>query len=402
MASVNYMKCKGAGHAKAIMRHSEEEERLKHEHSNPHLDKSCTENNSSLFGLTYVEMCRKYDQRIRTLDETTNRNKRSDRVTMFSLEYTVPEGLPAWQEESYLADVEKLIADQYGTRNIIESERHFDEKHTYIDHGEEKTSRAHGHTFVVPEVDGQLNGKKFSSKSQMMTLNKSIEVMSMEKYHIHFMTGKEARHKTVEALKNESLIEEQERTLNANRGHIEALKEESQALKDDIQTLKDDKEDLQAQYEADRERLNNELAEKKKLIEKQERAIEGRQLKIDEIRALNQKTFWTQEDKNNVLKTALSSAKNAQKAKEADSLKKEVEQMKPTYDDYSRVEAQVKQRDNTISKLTNQLATAREEVRVRDEFIQKHGIKERFIDFCKSIGHRVKDSVQEHSWERSR
>jgi hypothetical protein len=200
------MKCKGAGNAKAIMRHSEKEERLLHEHSNMDIDKSCTENNTSRYGLSYEDMCNKYDERIKLLDETTNTNKRSDRVTMFSLEYSVPEGLPEWLEDSYLEDVEKVIAEQYGEQNIIESERHFDEKHVYIDHGEEKMSRAHGHTFVVPEVDGQLNGKKFSSKGNMQKLNKAIDKMSMEKYDRHFMTGKEARHKSVEELKHDSRI----------------------------------------------------------------------------------------------------------------------------------------------------------------------------------------------------
>ena len=361
MASVDYKKCKSAGHAKAIMRHSEKEERLKHEHSNREIDKSRTENNSSLFGLSYEEMCRKYDERIRTLDETTNTNKRSDRVTMFSLTYTVPGGLPEWQEEAFLADVEKLIEKQYGARNIIESERHFDEKHKYMANGERRMSRAHGHTFVVPEINGKLNGKKFSSMSQMMALNKSIDEMSLEKYHVYFETGEQARHKTVEALKNESLIEEQERTLEANRGRIEALKEESHALKDDIQTLKDDKKDLQTQYDDDLKRLNNELAEKKKLIEKQERAIEGRQLKIDEIRALNQKTFWSQDDKNNVLKTALLSAQNEQKANkyknkldealvENDSLKTKNEQLEKQIPDFEQ-QLHYKHQDELISEL---------------------------------------------------
>jgi len=182
MASVSYeCKMKSATDVKAIIRHCEKEQRLKHDHNNKDINKELTQSNSSLFNLSYIDICKKYDERIKELDTTTNTNKRKDRVTCFSLEYTVPDNLPERDEENFLLDVEKLIAKQYGSKNIIESTRHFDEKHEYIDHGVKKISRAHAHTFVVPEIDGKLNGKKFSSRAQMMKLNKAIDEMSREK-----------------------------------------------------------------------------------------------------------------------------------------------------------------------------------------------------------------------------
>lgn len=417
MASVNFMKCKGAGHAKAIMRHSEKEERLKHEHSNPDIDKSCTEKNSSLYGLTYDEMCAKLDDRIRTLDETTNTNKRSDRVVMFSLEYSVPEGLPAWLENEYLADCEKLIAEQYGERNIIESERHMDEKHKYMDHGEEKMSRAHGHTFVVPEIDGKLNGKFFSSKSQMMKLNKAIEEMSMRKYQLHFMTGKLARHQSVEELKRESAIEQQNISIQKNNEILQRQYERSQGLKaekeeltHELTDLKDDleqqKHDLQVEYQLEEARLEAEYAEKKKLIAEREvklaqkeKAIEGRELKPAELTALEQKTFWSSEDKQNVLKTAQLSAKHTQEAealeRENKKLEKDVKTMKPKFQAYDTVKSQVRHRDEELTQLEKRVQQLEEDIKVRDSFIRDRGMMQEFVKHVQDMGIKLSQKVEE-------
>ena len=83
MASVNFLKCKGAGSVKAIMRHCDEDERQQHRHSNPDIDLTATASNESMKGLNYGEACREYDRRIDELDASSNRNKRKDRVTCF-------------------------------------------------------------------------------------------------------------------------------------------------------------------------------------------------------------------------------------------------------------------------------------------------------------------------------
>ncbi len=422
MASVNYLKCKSTGHAKAMMRHSEKEERLKHDHSNPDIDKSCTEKNSSLYGLSYDEMCRKYDDRIRLLDETTNTNKRSDRVTMFSLSYSVPEGLPEWLEENFIEDVEKIIADQYGEKNIIESERHLDEKHKYIDHGEEKMSRAHGHTFVIPEIDGKLNGKKFSSKSQMKKLNKAIEVMSLKKYHVRFMTGEQAKHKTVEMLKNESFIESQERKITQNNDVLTRQLNENRILEDrknnyesaleSLQETYDNKtQELSAQYQAERERLTQEyekkvkeIAAREKELSQREKANEGRELKLEELKELEQKSIWSNKDKQNILKTAKSSVRNAEKAKNATYNKNYVEKENKALEKENK--ALRKQMPTTqemlhynaledrVNDLTLENESLRKDIKIRDKFIKDRGLSKTFTEFCQKLGHTLKVAIE--------
>ena len=53
---------------------------------------------------------------------------------------------------------------------------HQDEKHAYIhaETGERCMSRSHLQCYVVPEHNGKLNGKWFSSRANMIKLNNSI------------------------------------------------------------------------------------------------------------------------------------------------------------------------------------------------------------------------------------
>ena len=58
MASVNFMKCKSAGEVKAMLRHCDKEERLKHNHSNKEIDKTKTMDNINYSRLGYSEVCK--------------------------------------------------------------------------------------------------------------------------------------------------------------------------------------------------------------------------------------------------------------------------------------------------------------------------------------------------------
>ena len=66
-------------------------------------------------------------------------------------------------------------------------------------------SRSHLQCYVVPEHNGKLNGKWFSSRANMIKLNNSIHRMAPEQFGVTFMDGsKRKSRKTVEQLKNES------------------------------------------------------------------------------------------------------------------------------------------------------------------------------------------------------
>lgn len=203
MASVNFEKIKQNGKPiSAYMRHNDSEERKRHTHKNQNIDTDKTDGNLSWKGLNCKQCEERYKKRIEELDEIPGQNKRKDRVTCFSLELPIPKEVET--KEAFFNDVMQLFERKYGTENICQGILHVDEVHDYVDHGEVKTSLEHIHCLVIPEIDGKLNGKKFSSKEAMIKVNSEIEQLCREKYHCSFMTGEKPRHKTVEELKVES------------------------------------------------------------------------------------------------------------------------------------------------------------------------------------------------------
>lgn len=217
MASVNFMKVKSRSSARAYVKHCDKDEREKNNHSNKDINKALSKNNAQL-KLSVDQTMKKFSARIEQLDKTTNTNFRKDRVEAFMLEVPVPENLSDASETKWARDAIAEIVKFCGKENVINVYYHQDEKHAYIDHGKTKLSRNHLHCFVVPCVDGKLNGKKFSSKSRMKELNKSLDSMTREKYSVQFLKDanrtKENRvmeHHTVEELKALSNQELEER-----------------------------------------------------------------------------------------------------------------------------------------------------------------------------------------------
>ena len=255
MASVNFEKIKSISEIKAKIRHCDREERLKHEHSNKQINKNLTHKNMNLFANdNYENACNRLDNRISYLDSTTNTNKRKDRVNCFGLSIPIPLGLTEEQERQFYSNTYKIICNQYGKDNIIAGYAHYDEIHDYVDAstGNIETSRPHFHLYVVPEKDGILNGKWFSSKANMNKLNKSIDNMCQEEFNIPFMTGSKKKGQSVENLKEvstnklidywnelearENDLKAREETLRQQQLNIQALEEE--ALKRRSEALK--------------------------------------------------------------------------------------------------------------------------------------------------------------------
>ena len=238
MASVNFQKCKGGASAKAIIRHCDSEKRKNASHSNESIDTTKTDKNITYtFNFTkkdgtkyskqlnYEETCQRYDKRIRAIDEGGNTNKRKDRVTCFALCVPAPEGIKPEDITLFYNGVNHILREKYGAKNFVNSYIHFDEVHDYKDAetGQERTSRVHGHFFFIPERNGQLDGKWFSSRSNMVEVNKKIDDFCRERFGIRFMDGsKKKSRKSVEALKNES--KQQEYELAYQQGFSEAIR----------------------------------------------------------------------------------------------------------------------------------------------------------------------------------
>lgn len=189
MASVDYMKVKTRAYLYNLIGHCSTETRLKGRHRNKHIDLTQTAavNDQTCDAETARE---RFRARIDELDSTTNRNKRRDRVEAFALEVKPPDGVP---QELWLEDVYELLEARVGAANVIAGYIHADEIHEYRDArtGLKRLSRPELHMLVVPEVKGQLNGRKFSAPSAMRQTNKAIDDMTRERYGVPFLTGKE-------------------------------------------------------------------------------------------------------------------------------------------------------------------------------------------------------------------
>lgn len=203
MASVNFKKLKGSD-VKSMLRHCDSAERLKRNHRNHDIDKTRTRNNINYAGLSYNQSCRRYDNRIRYLDSLQGANKRKDRVTCFGLTVPACRGMGQKESSEFFRDVCKVMVREYGKENVISMIGHYDEIHCYLDKGEVQNSRPHLHLYIVPEINGKLNGKRFSSKGRMREINKQIDELARTKYQCPFLTGEVPRKKTVEELKQVS------------------------------------------------------------------------------------------------------------------------------------------------------------------------------------------------------
>lgn len=238
MASCKFEKGKyhTATEAKAHFRHDDisiESRRIAAK-GNPNIDITKSHLNRSLLGLTYEEMCEKYDKRIAYLDATTNTNRRKDRVTIQNIEVPVPVELDKNLYNKWFVKVAEILCSMYGSENFIDGQIHYDEEHEYIDVQTEElvTSRVHAHFSIVPEQNGVLNCKKMSGRANMRKLNSAVDNMTKALFGCSFMTGeKKKSRQTVDELKNESnRLALQQREQKCEQRESAALEAENRLL----------------------------------------------------------------------------------------------------------------------------------------------------------------------------
>ena len=270
MASVNFQKCKSSQRIYAILRHCDKEQRQKYTHSNKQIDKAVTATNKQT-AQNVRDAYRRYKNRIKEIDDAKdpetgkpiNTNRRKDRVEAFALETAVPDVKPE-DREQWAKDCSNIMANRFGKNNIVAIYLHKDEVHTYIDkNGNLTQSKWHLHALVVPELDGKLDGKTFSSKKNMINLNKELHKMTQERYGTRYMTGEDPERKTVEELKRLSAasirakeikvaeldqsIDDKSKLVSSLDKGIATLKTKKQKLEEDNKVLQADNDKLQKQ-----------------------------------------------------------------------------------------------------------------------------------------------------------
>lgn len=275
MASVQFYKCKGASVAKSIMRHADADERLKHEHSNKDIDKSKTALNTSLYDLSYAEMCDRYDEAMQRYQSNSKRAIRKDAVTLLDAIVTAPSEMNDVLIDLWVSDVVDIINKHYKADVVLDAKIHRDEIHDYVDPDSHKTvqSRVHAHIFVLPEVEQRLCCKQFTSRQNIMSLNRRIDKMTRNLYSCKFMTGQKAHDRdfqTVEQLKRASDNAELERQsrqissklqdthnkLSATQKALKDANKQLQAVSQQLQQQKAEMHDISISVKKQKRKLN--------------------------------------------------------------------------------------------------------------------------------------------------
>ena len=256
---------------KGLVRHCAPDTRYGDNQKNEHVDKSKAGLNYSFLNLTYAERVERLQNRLKAL-ESTNTNKRKDRVFAYSVEIAAPAELKLDQAKKWFIHTMAYMGAVYGydnPDNLIYADLHCDEVHDYIGPGNEKrTSRIHAHLCFVPEKDGSLNAKWFSSKSNMQKANRVMDNMCREKGHGTFLTGAKTRsRKTVSELKFESVerLEEEYAELNTK---MRSKIDEKASLDAKVKEYSDEYEKRLKNDSERSERLNKVTDEAEKVLKR--------------------------------------------------------------------------------------------------------------------------------------
>ncbi len=156
----------------------------------------------------------------------------------------------------------------------------------------------------------------------------------------------------------------------------------------------------------DLENINNQIEEAKQEyneLKEKENALIGRELDYKEIREIYKKSIWSQQEKDNIIKTAVASAQNAEEAKLNRQQNKSLEQQLSALKDTN--EQLQNQRNNLEDQLLllrpqeiledeikfkdQEIVSLKEDIRIRDRFIIDNGLQARFIESMKRLGHKL-------------
>ncbi len=306
-------KCKSLSEAKAILRHNDKEERLKRHHSNKDIRQELTARNFTYKGLSYVEKCNAYDDRLSSIEFGRKSKGKNTRVVMQSIVIYAPKLLPDDKSYNWFMDVGKLLESEFGD-DFIELDVHYDEVHEYVDAQSRDviTSRIHGHAALVPSVNGKLNAKGFSSRKRINALNQALDSLTIEKYGIPYIEGNcKKGHSDVRSLKAMSEIAKKEMlTLidECSRSKLEAisLKNDNYALINTNEKMRKELKEMKVKLEEIKEYVNKDEFMK---AFKRKRKIKGKLGEPDRIIEENCYDAWK---KANERKRRISSGEDMQ------------------------------------------------------------------------------------------
>lgn len=324
MSSVNWQKIKSVSQGKGLIAHNDKEKRKENEHQNPDIDKTKIDLNLEFQGRDYAAKCKAYDDRVAYCKSNMKR-VRSDAVTLIGLNIKLPEGLMEkdyqtqceWMKKTY-----EVVRDFVGEENVVSATADFDEVHEYFD-PETKTfvmSRPEVDVKFVPEIEGKLNAKLWQTRANMVALNTEVEQMTQKEFGCDFQTGKGAKKKSTDELKNASAraldeeIEKKKETLkeidNQTKDFLDVIgsitgkeyKEDDVdilTVMNDLQKWSQDEIETHRRVIALESDLNTRISDLKARIDKFDRYDEQKRMKLKN--ALSKEALASENDKQSHL-----------------------------------------------------------------------------------------------------
>lgn len=315
MSSVDWAKFQ-KGQSKAILMHCDGDERVCRSHSNVHIDASKTYQNIALGLCAQREVLYKtFDDIVTKCNEKqvaeSGKSIRKDQVRLIGLSITVPKDLPEEKYEDWFRDTYEVLCKTYGKR-VLGADCHFDEVHEYTDvrSGEKVESRPHMHAFVVPEVDGKLNGKVFVTRKAMTSINNTLQEMTQKSYGCDFMDGTKKKSlgdvETVKGLSSVKAVMLESQNDGFNKGYNDGLK----AAESEAEEIKQ-----AARKEIDEDRKNNEVLSKTLQKEKSDFEQEKHDFNLQKI-SMNQQKSVLESQSHEISKRDSESLENSNAIKE--------------------------------------------------------------------------------------
>lgn len=196
LASLNFQKLKQT-ELKPLLRHNDNEIRLKTNHTNTDINKLLTKNNVQT--ASYEEVCRLYDDLLFDLDSRPNKpNLRCDRVTAYAIEGVLPEAAyyDSNNRAKWVQGIQDIIHKDYPEAEVLAVYIHYDEVHTYTDvrTGELVESKPHMHMYVMPIVGVGESAKLCSAKFyptpvSMKKFHTAVDNLTVNLFGCHYMDG---------------------------------------------------------------------------------------------------------------------------------------------------------------------------------------------------------------------
>lgn len=228
MASANWMKAT-TQKAGAMKKHLGKKEREQGNHSNKDIDQSLSKNNYTLGCVDYGEALERMKARTKEVDELIPPKRiRKDRVTCCFIELPCPGELTERGiSDDFFKGAYKTLSDFFGAENVHGGFVHKDEVHTYTDKGKAvRTSLEHVHVLVSAYTHEKgINGKAFETRARLRALNNNLDEMCFKSFGVHLNTGETPEHKSVERLKEETMLRAEADSLRSDIAELTKQKE---------------------------------------------------------------------------------------------------------------------------------------------------------------------------------